>query len=331
MYEVDFLAVKPESKSGDAITARFSTPGGGQAVIVIDGGFVEISRDIVDHIRSWYRTSHVDLVINTHPDADHINGLATVLEELTVGELLIHQPRRHGYTQEKLNPDALDDLLGVAARRGVTVTEPFAGLQRFDGALTVLGPTEDYYKQLLEEQVSGPSLATAAASALRKALVRARRVLGSLPEETLDDTGETTPRNNTSVITQLNVDDRRLLLTGDAGIPALNNALDFTDLYGLGAAPLQFSQAPHHGSRCNVSPKLLDRLLAGQDDVTAYVSASDSDPDHPSAKVTNALLRRGCRVYTTEDGGKCHRHDTPPRDGWVAVQPLPPLAEDDED
>jgi hypothetical protein len=40
-------------------------------------------------------------------------------------------------------------------------------------------------------------------------------------------------------------------------------------------------------------------------------------------------MRRGCSVYTTEDGGKCHRHDTPPRPGWTTAQPLPPLDESD--
>jgi beta-lactamase superfamily II metal-dependent hydrolase len=331
MYEVDFLAVEPDGKSGDAIAVRFSTPLGGQAVIVIDGGFTDIGSDIVRHVRDWYHTSRVDLAINTHPDADHLNGLATVLKEMTVGELLIHQPRQHGYHQDEVNPEALDDLLALARRRRVPVIEPFAGLERFDGALRVLGPTQGYYEQLLKEQVSGPSLTAAAASLLRKALVRTRRALGTLPPETLDNTGETTPRNNSSVITQLHVDSRRLLFTGDAGIPALSNALDYCDLYMLGDTPLAFLDVPHHGSRRNLGPELLDRLLAGQAGVTAYVSASDSDPKHPSPKVTNALLRRGCQVYTTEDGGKWHHHGTPARDGWWPARPLPPLDETDDD
>ncbi len=328
MHEVDFLSVEPDGKSGDAITARFSTAAGSNAVIVIDGGFTEIGSNIVDHIRRWYGTSYVDLVINTHPDADHINGLATVLEEMAVGELLIHQPRRHGYTQTDVNPDAVDDLVDLARRRGVPVTEPFAGLQRFDGAFSVLGPTQDYYEELLKEQLEGRSLAAAIASLYRKAKSLGKRVLPQLPdEETLDNAGETSSRNNTSVITQLAVDGQRLLFTGDAGIPALDNALDYADYYYPVMLPLKFFDVPHHGSHHNIGPDLLDRLLTGEDDVTAFVSASESDDDHPSAKVTNALMRRGCSVYTTEDGGKCHRHDTPPRPGWTTAQPLPPLDE----
>jgi beta-lactamase superfamily II metal-dependent hydrolase len=332
VYEVDFLPVEPDGKSGDAITARFSTPTGSQAVVVIDGGFTGTGDYLVDHIRRWYRTSYVDLVINTHPDADHINGLTVVLEKLTVGELLIHQPRQHGYTQAEVNPEALDELLAVARRRGVPVSEPFAGLRRLDDALTVLGPTENYYEQLLKEQLEGRSLAAAIAAFYRKTLVRTRRVLATLPAETLDDSGETTARNNTSVITQLDVDGRRFLFTGDAGIPALHNALDYAELYDLTFNPLEFFDVPHHGSRHNVGPAILDRLLTGQNGVIAFVSASSSDPKHPSPKVTNALIRRGCRVYTTEDGVKYHHSADAPFRGWPAAQPVPPLDEsDDED
>jgi beta-lactamase superfamily II metal-dependent hydrolase len=332
VYEVDFLAVDPDGKSGDAITARFSTPSGSEAVIVIDGGFTEIGVDIVNHVRRWYGTSYVDLVINTHPDADHINGLKTVLEQLRVGELLIHQPRLHGFTETDLNPEALDDLLAVARRRGVLVTEPFAGLQRFGGALTVLGPTQAYYEELLKEQLMTRSLAAVLASLYRKALAGARRVLPALPPETLDDTGETTPRNDTSVITQLAVDGRRLLFTGDAGIPAIDAALDYAELSYLTSGALEFLDVPHHGSRRNLGPTVLDRLLNLQDSVIAFVSASDSDPKHPSPKVTNALMRRGCRVYTTENGGKWHHSVDAPARGWPPAQPVPPLDEaDDED
>jgi hypothetical protein len=85
----------------------------------------------------------------------------------------------------------------------------------------------------------------------------------------------------------------------------------------------------HHRQPSNLGPAILDRLLTGEDNVTAYVSASDTDPDHPSAKVTNALMRRGCTVYTTEDGGKWHHSADAPDRGWRAAQPLPPLDESD--
>src|SRR5438552_11720815 len=100
-YEVDIRAVGDESQSGDAIALRYGilTPGGeAERVVVIDGGFKDSGKDLVEFIRQYYRTSRVDIVVSTHPDNDHVSGLEVVVEELTVGELWMHRPWRHAET-----------------------------------------------------------------------------------------------------------------------------------------------------------------------------------------------------------------------------------------
>ena len=59
---------------------------------------------------------------------------------------------------------------------------------------------------------------------------------------------EVTPRNNSSMITLLRVDGRRMLFTADAGMPALERAWDTAEEMGIADVPT-FSQVPHHGSR----------------------------------------------------------------------------------
>lgn len=80
-YEIDWHAVGEESKSGDAITTHwgnlYSETRRERCVVVIDGGFKDTGDTIADHIVQHYNTNHVDLVISTHPDNDHINGLLT--------------------------------------------------------------------------------------------------------------------------------------------------------------------------------------------------------------------------------------------------------------
>jgi beta-lactamase superfamily II metal-dependent hydrolase len=118
----------------------------------------------------------------------------------------------------------------------------------------------------------------------------------------------------------------RLVLTGDAGIPALTVAADYMEDFGL-AGPLDFIQVPHHGSRRNVGPTILDRLLGGYPQsprASSFVSASRDDKKHPSRQVTNAFCRRGAPVCSTE--GRAIRHgspDAPVRPGWGPVDPLP--------
>lgn len=80
--EVDFLAVGDESQSGDAIALRYgnlSGPRAEQRVIVIDGGFVDSGKSLANLIRTHYKTEHVDVVIASHPDQDHISGLKVVV------------------------------------------------------------------------------------------------------------------------------------------------------------------------------------------------------------------------------------------------------------
>ena len=89
-YEIDFLSVGEESQSGDAIALRYGNldgPRNEQRVIVIDGGFSDDGTALVEHIKRYYKTDAVDIVVSTHPDQDHVSGLAMVLEEMQVGQL----------------------------------------------------------------------------------------------------------------------------------------------------------------------------------------------------------------------------------------------------
>jgi beta-lactamase superfamily II metal-dependent hydrolase len=341
MHEVDFLPVGAGEKSGDAIALRFTAPNpanNNQVVVIIDGGFSEVGSNLANHVEKYYGTSRADLVISTHPDADHINGLCNVLEEMEVGELLLHLPSNHGYPQNVWG-DAVAELNALARRRGVPVTEPFTGLQRFEGALTIIGPTQDYYRELLarhvEEARAGKSLATTLGEALQQL---AKRTVSALPfVETLGEDGATTPCNNSSVITYWQIDGQRLLLTGDAGIPALRQATDLLMNWWHGAStPLNFVQVPHHGSRQNLAPSLLDDLLGPRhapfsSTTTAFISASREAPKHPSPKVTNAVQRRGCSVYTNEDGSLLHGYKAASRPGWGSAIPVRPMDEGEDD
>jgi len=85
-------------------------------------------------------------------------------------------------------------------------------------------------------------------------------------------------------------DNHHLLLTGDAGVPALERAADFAEFHGLDLRAVDFSQVTHHGSKRNVGPSILNRILGpklGSPNLTkvAFVSASkDGAPKHPAKK-----------------------------------------------
>ncbi|MEO1300025.1 MAG: hypothetical protein AAFW75_30505 [Cyanobacteria bacterium J06636_16] len=173
-YEVDFLAVGEGGRSGDAIALRFGDLHGKrnqQMVVVIDGGYKESGKDLVEFIQGYYQTNIVDLVISTHPDADHASGLSVVLEEMTVGELWLHQPWKRTEDIAKLFRDgrvtdnsiskslkaleAAANLEKIAESKGIPIVEPFvgvdAGFKNIDGHLYVLGPTLTFYEEQLPD------------------------------------------------------------------------------------------------------------------------------------------------------------------------------------
>jgi beta-lactamase superfamily II metal-dependent hydrolase len=347
VFEIDFLPVDSASsegstKSGDAITGRFIGSDGREKVFVIDAGFHATGEAVVNHITKYYNTTHVDLALSTHADGDHINGMPVVIDELTVDELFIHQPREHVGSEvaDFANIEAVDTLINVAHDRGTRVSNPFTGEERLGGHLLLLGPDKDFYEVLLAEHLREVRTGGKAMS-LSQVRSGARNLLASalamLPfEEALTDLGVTSPRNEMSVITLLTVDGKRMLFTADAGQRALSRVItDYELRIGPFACnPLTLLQAPHHGSRRNIGPTILDRLLGTRDapfgEVNGIVSAAHASPKHPSPKVVNALQRRGCAVTATAGGTVCYPGGAPNRPGWGPAQPLPPLDESGE-
>jgi beta-lactamase superfamily II metal-dependent hydrolase len=215
------------------------------------------------------------------------------------------------------------------------VTQPFTGQSFIGGAVTVAGPTENYYKSLLageaqvqEKSVVGSLLAKAAAA------VRALRPRATDPGETLtDDEGGTSPRNNTSVILNVVSGPYRLLFTGDAGAPALTQAHEYLQSIGATEMPLDFFDMPHHGSRHNVTDELLDKLLGSKTTTrrgSCFVSVGMKAEGHPRAKVANAVQRRGYPVVATKGLDIRWSREAPPREGYGPADPLPWFEEDQD-
>ncbi len=344
MYEVDFLAVGDESQSGDAIVLRYGDFSDRDLyrVVVIDAGFKETGENVVNHIKKFYDCSEnprVDLVISTHPDNDHASGLRVILEELEVEELWMHQPWLHSNAAKKYaegDKSALDEtlhkgidmakeLIDLAEEKEIPVIEPFTGLRSDDTAIFVLGPSEEFYEELQEE------IADKEKSSARVLLQQARASVAKLlrkvqetwngPEGLAEpEENATSPRNQTSTVILASFDDQVILFTGDAGVAGLEQAVNA----GGGDLNLTLLQIPHHGSKRNVGPSILDSLLGpclenegGSNGKLAFIScAKKGEPKHPSKRVTNAVTRRGTKVYPTQGASLWKYSKGLTREGW---------------
>lgn len=341
MIEVEFLPIGEKTDTGDAILVRFTEAvTGATRVVLIDGGFKDSADDIVDHIRTYYRTSRIDLAVCTHPDEDHINGLFGVLEQAEVVQLLIHRPRDHGYTSDDVAAEKVDSLIALARAQGTEViTNAYAGHAFFFDALRIAGPSEEFYiSQLAAQSSQATTLAAKARTAFHSAVNAIRAALTPRTtdpgEGELSDHGGTTPRNDSSIIIDVQVDGYRVLLTGDAGAPALEQAAGYLESSGRSNLGLpDLFHIPHHGSRHNLTTSVMDRLAGSVVGATearaAFASVGAEAEDFPRAEVSNAFTRRGYTVHPTRGRKIWWHRGAQPRPTWVPLEPLPWLEPDE--
>jgi len=367
-FEIDFLAVGEGARSGDAIALRWGNLFGSreqQYVMVVDGGNKDSGDALVHHIQADYDTSVVDLVLNTHPDADHASGLSILMEELTVKKLWMHQPWNrlehihdlvldgritHDSLQGRIEEalEAAHTLEGIAEEKGIPIWEPFMSdpMVRGSATIRVLGPSEAYYTELLPQFDDMPALHEAAVASYSERSSRFSKSatlnnsMRLWPHETLEDPNDEEVRaeNNSSVILLLQIDGQQMLLMSDAGVPALRRAYQRAVALGIDLKRCIFYQIPHHGSRRNLGPSILDAIVGPRlpfgsaSKATAYVScAPEAAPKHPSVKVTNAFRRRGVQVVATQGNSLCYSQNGQPRNGWVPAIALPLFTEETEE
>ena len=346
-HEIDFIPVGTGDKGGDAAAMRVWDDNGNQLVFVVDGGTKEAGEAIVSQIQTQYGTSVVDAVICTHPDGDHASGLAEVLENLEVRTLFMHQPWdraediKHLFENSALTPLGLQrtikrglkfahEIKKIADRKNIPIIEPFADGTYFDGILRFLGPSLEHYQDMLPHfrKTPAPAQPLIGSGLLGRALAQVGNATESAIEwaaermdlETLTDGSDHfSAENSTSTIALFTFGTHKVLFTGDADIEALTQAAAYAASLGISLADLHLLDVPHHGSKQNVGPTILNTIRAK----TAHISAPPTSPKHPAKKVVNALLRRGSYVGTTQGKIIYYRSDNLTlRAGWSSVAGL---------
>lgn len=354
--EIEFLAVGDASCAGDAIVVRYGDEHSYELMLV-DGGHAVTGRTLVDHLQRYFGKDVVlEHIVLTHSDADHASGLRTVLEEIPVRNVWLHIPWlladpaffQGNWSEEGLRKaikseyDIVSEIVDLANDQGSTLHYPFEGNKI--GPFVVCSPSLWAYQRLLPQfdKTPDPNQTAIQASqmwlgkeSLAKRLIeKARTTIAgwtseSWENERLRDGGQTSASNETSVVLFGQFEDGNVLLTGDAGVNALTWSADQLEAWGLPLQAFKFVQIPHHGSRRNVGPWILNRVIGpilsegSSPTFSAYVSAPADDSKHPRRIVTNAFWRRGGRVIATQGQNKIHYGGFSHRDGYVGVNTVP--------
>jgi beta-lactamase superfamily II metal-dependent hydrolase len=299
--------------------------------ILVDGGNKGDYPTVRNRLTALEIT-HLDAVVNTHPHDDHAGGLVPLLADqtLTIGQLYMHVPHWHvdaakvkkaiaeaaglrETVQIEKSMQTVNNLWRAAKARDIPVSEVFAGQDIF--FMKVVGPSREYYEELVKEFEDPERIRTVSENEDAWDTEREKIEKGEISESLLDSP-ETTPENDSSILLATIQKKKTFLLTADAGVPALQNAADSFELENLA-----WMQIPHHGSRHNIDCALIDHFNPSQ----AWVSARGSKK-HPRRSVINAFKNKGAKVYSTHypSGGSIHYAvgNVPVRNGYISATPL---------
>jgi len=305
-FEIHMLSVG----AADAMIIRYIIPETGyEVVILIDAGNKQDGPKIVEHINNYTTQKYIDLAICTHPDNDHIGGFFHVVDKIRIEEFWIHDPAKHKVKIKQLHEalhsdvrfekalkfvtESIDNSLNLLAAidaKGIKRTrEPFAGLTFELAPLTVVGPDEDYYEELLSRFRDVDTLLEEE-QLLEKSMEAGPLITEDLTSsQILNRYKERSKENNSSAILLFTPNNLKHLFTSDAGSEALARAAEAYDLTNL-----EWFDVPHHGSKYNLTAGLIQHF----NPKVAFIS-SDGSAHYPNDAVVAELKAIGCEVHAT--------------------------------
>ncbi|MFA5792208.1 MAG: MBL fold metallo-hydrolase [Candidatus Paceibacterota bacterium] len=336
-YEIDFIEAG-DIDSGDAIALRYGDGVNIETVHIVDGGHADDGQKLINHIKNYYdKKEFIDHVVLTHSDQDHACGLKSVAQDSNIGTLWMNRPWVHvdnllpmfeySYTREGLIERLKNDyphvaeLENIAKEKSIPIKDVFQGT--VIGNFIVLAPTLNRYLSLIVNSEKTPEPTTTANNIFQKVKQAIRYIVSIWGAENLKgDTEGTTDENEMSIVQYAQFGEEKIVLTGDAGVEALEEAHQYATKIGIILPGVTRFQVPHHGSRRNLSSEILDKWLgpklANKPEkhlFSAMISASKNDPDHPRKAVLRALSHRGAGVVTTKGVTKYWFNNTL-RPGW---------------
>ena len=344
-FEIDFLEAG-EKNSGDAIALRYRGDDGQDYIHVVDGGYTKDGGRLIEHIHKYYgNPAFIDNVVLTHPDGDHAAGLKTVLEECGIGALWMNRPWLHAkellplfdydYTENglvsrlKKEYPHVAELEQIAEDQGIEIKSAFLG--DCIGKFVILAPSFERYIELIVASDKTPEPERQAAmegKIFQRMSAFIEKIWANWGEENLKgDTEGTSSENEMSIVQFAELCDEKILLTGDAGVEALNEAHEYALDLGIELPGISRFHVPHHGSRRNVSSDVLDKWLgpklsqqSQETSLQAIISANREDSEHPKKAVVRALVHRGAEVF--QPNGTLHVRKNAPDRGWSPAIPL---------
>lgn len=293
---------------GDSFLLTLDTSNNTEAHVLIDGGDGERADRIIDHAKK-YAGGHLNLVIGTHLDDDHIGGLIPLIEDekIKVDALTLNTPGNFqrwlqlrtvlkSFTKvaslQKIEKslESANTLLEIANKRRVPVQTALTGRSWTCGEvrLLVLNPTKDRLEAAWAEKIAEDIT----------------KLSKNLLETNLVEKGEKAPptslSNDSSIIIELIYKENfYALFTGDAGAAVIREVTN--------GKSYQFLKVSHHGSKTSLDEDLVKQLKPS----TAYIPVGENPHGHPNIETLDLLRKYGATTYCSEKTKDCRKECKP--------------------
>lgn len=235
----------------------------GSTQVLIDGGPNNKVLDcLADNMPFWDRK--IELVVNTHPDKDHLAGLLSVVEQYKVEQVV-----SNSFWQET---ELFKRFVNKIRELDIPVYSPAArdSLQISGFNFLVLWPEKTLGDAIIWQKQ------TELSQAKQKALVLGKKTIKA---------------NEESIVMLLKHNNKTVLLTGDISIPTEEKILNLNDL-----GKIDVLKVGHHGSKYSTGKKLLEAIKPK----LAVVSVGKNPWGHPTKEVLARLGEVGAMVLRTD-------------------------------
>lgn len=352
-YEIDFIATKENKGNADAICFRYEKDGK-FINVVYDGGSKVLANKLIEHLEEFYfkdeYSPKIDYLICSHPDQDHASGLIEVIEKFNIGKIIMNIPWKYIYNiwdnvnDGRISEESLEKRLKndypyvakieeLAQEKGIEIIEGFEDKQ-INENLKILSPSKEFFIELLKKSKKTKYLdegdyksniyTESAKNILSKFTNWIKELWG---KDSLKEDVETSEENEMSIVLLGDMEENKFLLTGDVGLKGLEKAIEKGNKIGIPLTEVNFYQIPHHGSRHNLSPSIMNKMVGNivsegiKLKKVAYASVA-YESDYPRKAVVNAFIRRGVQVYKTDGYTITYSHLTSERAGWSSISEL---------
>jgi beta-lactamase superfamily II metal-dependent hydrolase len=313
---------------GDAILLEWPDPSSADHPtrrMLVDCGPARAYTDIANRLREL-EPRHIDLLVLTHVDADHIEGMILAVNDAAVG-LDVDEVWFNGYPQLAAGELAAPhgEILGaLICQRGIPWNAAFdkrAAKASSDGqllsrvvlpgglAVTVLGPAEPDLTALLDHWKDTCDEAGLTVGSVGESLRLLQQKRNLLPDDAYlssylsaapipdveqlaqDRRGNDTKiPNRSSIVLLAEYHNRSVLLAGDSTPSVLHAALlRVLDERGVDHLELTDFKVPHHGSAKNISRQILELAPAER-----YLFSTDGSYfGHPDDTAVASVIRYG--------------------------------------